>query len=164
MADLARGSEEALEALVTRHRATLIRRVARSVGDTGQAEDIAQETFLRVFQNAGTYEGKGQFLPWLRTIAARLCLNEARRERRHPEHPLEIAREATARASAEHAVQARQVRKALVALPTRQRLALLLKAVEGRSYQEIGQILECSQTDVANAIFRARKALARTLG
>lgn len=161
MAQVAAGSEEALAALVARHRGRLVRLGVRVIGDRGRAEEVAQEAFLRVFRHAREYEGRGQFTSWLLTIAARLCLNANRARHRRPEAPLEAAGERAAPSSPERALELRELREALALLPARQRAALLLKAVHGQSYREIARALECSETDVANAIFRARKALAR---
>lgn len=163
MAEVARGSQAALAALMTRHRERVVRLSQRAVGDRGRAEDIAQETFLRVFRHARDYEARGQFGSWLLTIASRLCLNAARSSRRRPEAPLDSAAEQAAPSSPERALELRELGDALLSLPPRQRMALLLKAVEGQSYREIARELLCSETDVANAIFRARKGLARIL-
>lgn len=164
MAAVAAGSEEALAQLVDRHRDRIVRLAARTLGDRGRAEDVAQETFLRVFRHAGEYEGRGQFLGWLLTIATRLSLNAARGERRRRELPLEALGERSSPSSLERLSLIREIQAALLELPARQRLALLLKATQGRSYREIAATLECSEQDVANAIFRARKALVRRFG
>ncbi len=164
MAEVATGSEEALAQLVGRHRDRVVRLAARTLGDRGRAEDVAQETFLRVFRHAGEYEQRGQFLGWLLTIATRLCLNAARGQRRRRELPLEALGERPAPSSPERLSLLSEIHGALLELPARQRLALLLKATQGRSYREIAATLECSEQDVANAIFRARKALTLRFG
>lgn len=164
MAAVAAGSGAALAELVARHRDRLVRFAGRALGDRSRGEDVAQETFLRVYRGAPSYEGRGQFTAWLITIASRLCLNLARDGRRRPEVPLEEARGLVPAATAERAVLSRELAAALARLKPRYRLALVLKAVEGRSYHEIAQMLECSEQDVANAVFRARKVLARALG
>ena len=163
MARLAAGSESALEELSLRHRGRLVRLATRALGDRGRAEDVAQETFLRVFRHARAYRPQGQFSSWLTTIAARLCLNASRDRDRRLERPL-AASPLVSPASTERSLELRQVREAVGRLPSRQRLALILKAVEGLSYREIALALECTETDVANAVFRARKALARDFG
>jgi RNA polymerase sigma-70 factor (ECF subfamily) len=164
MAEVALGSEAALETLVLRHRERVVRFGRRALGDAGRAEDLAQETFLRVFRHAAEYQGRGQFTAWLLTIAARLCHNARRSERRRPELPLEAAERRAAPGSPLRAVEARDLNAALEGLPERQRLALLLKAVEGLTYREIARALDCSEQDVANAVFRARRALSSRLG
>lgn len=163
MAALAAGEEDALEELVARHRGRVLGVAVRALGDRARAEEIAQETFLRVYRAAPTYEPRGRFAPWLLTIASRLCLNAAREKRRRREVPLDTASTAAASAAPE-AVLSRELKDALARLPPRHRLALTLKVVEGLSYREIALVLQCSEQDVANGIFRARKALRRSLG
>jgi RNA polymerase sigma-70 factor (ECF subfamily) len=164
MARLAAGSESALDELSARHRGRLVRLATRALGDRGQAEDVVQETFLRVFRHASTYRPQGHFSSWLLTIASRLCLNASRNRARRLELPLASSPALASPASPERSLELRQLREALGRLPHRHRLALILKAVEGLSYREIARALECSETDVANAVFRARKALAKELG
>lgn len=163
MAQAALGSETAFESLVSRHRDRLVRLSARLTGDRAQAEDVAQETFLRLFRHAADYEGRGQFVSWLQTIARRLSLNVIRSRKRRPEVPLESALDKPSDANPEKALELREVRLALARLPERQRRALWLKACEGRSYREIAQTLACTESDVANAVFRGRETLARLL-
>ncbi len=163
MAQVASGSETALLALMVRHRTRLVRLGARLTGDHGHGEDIAQETFLRVLDNADAYEGRGQFVSWLQTIARRLSFNFIRARSRRPEVSLEAAYDRVSPANPEKALELKEVHRALSKLPERQRKALWLKAVEGRSYREIATALECTESDVANAIFRGRETLARLL-
>ena len=163
MAQIARGSESALESLILRHRNRLVRMGERLTSDRGHAEDIAQETFIRVFDHARDYEGRGQFVSWLHTIARRLSFNVIRARQRRPEVPLEAVHDRPSFATPEKALELREVRRALANLPERQRKALWLKAAEGRSYREIAKTLACTESDVANAIFRGRETLARFL-
>jgi len=163
MAQVVAGSEAALESLMTRHRDRLVRMSARLTGDRGGAEDIAQETFIRLVGHSHAYEGRGQFTSWLYTIARRLCLNFIRASQRRPEVALEAAYDRPSFSTPEKALELKEVRRALANLPERQRKALWLKAAEGRSYREIAKSLECSESDVANAIFRGRETLARFL-
>ena len=163
MAQVATGSESALESLITRHRDRLVRMSARLTSDQGHAEDIAQETFIRLVDHAPAYEGRGQFVSWLYTIARRLSLNVIRAKQRRSEVALEAAHDRPSSATPEKALELKEVRRALANLPERQRKALWLKAAEGRSYREIAKTLQCTESDVANAIFRGRETLARLL-
>lgn len=163
MAEVASGSETALESLVARHRDRLIRMSARLTSDRGHAEDIAQETFIRLIGHAREYQGRGQFVSWLYTIARRLSLNALRAKQRRPEVALEAANDRPSPVTPEKALELKEVRRALASLPERQRKALWLKAAEGRSYREIATILECTEQDVANAVFRGRETLSRLL-
>lgn len=164
MAQVARGSEAALEALVLRHRERLVRLSARLIHDRSQAEDVAQETFIRLLRHAPGYEGRGQFSAWLQTIARRLSLNVLRTRQRRPEISIEAAFDRPSRVNPEKGLELKEVQRALVRLPKRQRKALWLKAAEGLSYREIAESLKCSEADVANAIYRGRETLAKLLG
>jgi RNA polymerase sigma-70 factor (ECF subfamily) len=164
MTQLASGSASALDELIARHRPRLVRLGVRALGDRARAEDVAQETFLRVLRHAPSYRPRGQFAAWLLTIASRLCLNATRDRDRRAELPLDSAPHPASPSSPERSLELRELRGALAKLRPRYRLALVLKAVEGLSYREIAAILDCSEADVANAVFRARKALARELG
>jgi len=161
MAEIAAGSQVAIETLIQRHRDRLVRLSTRLTHDPAQAEDIAQETFVRVIDHAGAYEGRGQFTAWLQTIARRLSLNALRARRRRPEVSLEEAAELPESGSPEKTIELEEVRKAMSRLPERQREALWLRASLGKSYREIAESLRCSEADVANAIFRGRETLAR---
>lgn len=163
MAQVARGSEAALETLVHRHRDRLVRLSARITHDRSHAEDIAQETFIRLLRRAPDYEGRGQFKAWLQTIARRLSLNALRSRKRRPEVPLEAAFDRPSRVNPEKGLELKEVQRAIALLPIRQRKALWLKAAEGLSYREIASTLQCSESDVANAIFRGRETLSRLL-
>ena len=163
MAQVAAGSESALESLVERHRDRLVRLSARLTNDRGQAEDVAQETFIRLVDHAPAYQGRGQFTSWLHTIARRLSLNVIRTRKRRPEAPLEAALNRPSWSNPEKSLELKEVERAVAKLPERQRRALWMKAVEGRSYREIALSLGCSESDVANAVFRGRETLARFL-
>jgi RNA polymerase sigma-70 factor, ECF subfamily len=164
MAQVARGSEAALQALVTRHRERLVRLSARLIRDRSQAEDIAQETFIRLVDHAPRYEGRGQFRAWLHTIARRLSLNVIRTRQRRPEVSLEVAFDSPSRVNPEKVLELREVRAALARLPKRQGQAMWFRAADGLSYREIANALDCSEADVANAIFRGRETLSKLLG
>ncbi len=161
MVEIAAGSQAAIETLMQRHRARIVRLTTRLIGDAGHAEDIAQETFVRVIGHAPAYEGRGQFTSWLQTIARRLSLNALRTRRRRPEVSLEEASELPGTVDPATSIELDEVRRAMARLPERQRQALWLRARFGKSYREIGLALGCSDADVANAIFRGRENLAR---
>lgn len=163
MAEIAAGSQAAVEALILRHRARLVRLTSRLIGDPAQAEDIAQETFVRVVDHAGAYQGRGQFTAWLQTIARRLSMNVLRGRRRRPEVSLDEAVGLPDAASPESSLELAEVRRAMARLPERQQQALWLRACFGKSYREIAATLGCSDADVANAIFRGRETLSRLL-
>lgn len=178
MLALRAGDEGAFDALFARWSAPLLRYLERMVRDPGLAEELAQETFLRVHRARERYEPDARFSTWLFTIATRLAWNELRRPRhRHPHDALEGDEEtgplplAADQTAADVLADARRtgavVERALGLLPERQRAALWLAAVEGLSYAEVAAALETTERSVKALVHRARTALAaqmRALG
>lgn len=170
------GDDGALAALFRRWSSPLLRYLERMVGDAAVAEDLVQETFLRVHRARERYAPDARFSTWLYTIANHLALNELRRPRRQREHrsvdededgraPLVLVGEPP---RTEERIDARRVgtavEAALAELPERQRAALWLSAVEGLSYAEIASSLGTSEKSVKALVHRARVALVdRTL-
>jgi len=129
------------------------------------AEDVAQETFLRAYRNAGRYKAGGRFANWLFAIAANLCRTELRKRSRHPESAYDELGELEAPHSVEGAAMRRiecaEVRQALERLSPDHRMTLLLFYFEGMSQQDISQVCGCSLGTVKS---RLHYALARLRG
>lgn len=166
------GDHAALGALFRRWSAPLLHYLERIVGDGASAEELLQETFLRVHRARERYSPDARFSTWLYTIANHLALNELRRPRRQRAHrsvdeedgdraPLFLAADPM---RAEERLDARRqgaaVEAALAELPERQRSALWLSAVEGLSYAEVAESLGTSEKSVKALVHRARVALA----
>jgi RNA polymerase sigma-70 factor (ECF subfamily) len=171
MLALRAGDDSAFDGLFARWAAPLLRYLERIVGDHGTAEELVQETFLRVHGARGRYEARARFSTWLYRIATNLALNELKRpRRRHPhESNEERAIPLTAPSPATDAVvEARRMgarlEGELAQLPERQRMALWLSAAEGHSYAEIAQILETSEKSVKALVHRGRAALVAKMG
>ena len=150
---------------------------ARLVGDDRQAEDIAQEVFLKAFENFGQLSTSASAGGWLKTVARNLSLNhiyryrrrwrmftEMRREDSEESEPdVEFALPDDVLAGVDADVRHTLVEEALQRLPERQRLPLVLYHFEELSYEEIAQQLDVSLAKVKTDIFRARAALAKVL-
>ncbi len=166
MARLADDDESALAELMARWQRPIYRFIYRGVRDADVAEEIAQETFWRVWRARGTYRPEGKFSSFLFRTAARLCLDHYRRRPRpavdDPETALALA---PAPVGFQPDDQARQAQLAealatsLAKLPINQRMAMQLGRLEGMSYQEIATVLGCSVGAVEQLIFRARTTL-----
>ena len=178
-----KGDEDAFNLLVRRHQKPLINFIARFTGDKDNAEDLAQETFIRMFKAANRYKpGRAQFKTWMYFIAKNLCKNEirnrGRRERYHVDNIVtndnsidgndeEIDLIASAPADAvfqpEIALERKELRntvqKAIAELPDQYRLPLVLRDIQGLSYDEIGNILELRSGTTKSRINRARLML-----
>lgn len=170
------GDESAFDALFQRWSGPLLRYVERMVRDAASAEELVQETFLRMYRARERYQPDARFSTWLYTIATRLSLNELRRPRRQHPHrstdeddadtaPLVLAGDVPRADDVAHARRiGASVETALAALPERQRAALWLSAVEGLSYAEIAESLETTEKSVKALVHRARCALSEKLG
>ena len=159
-----------LFALIYRRYFSRAFRLAFSVcGNREQADDLTQEIFLRVYQGLAGFNGNSAFSTWFYRIALNHCLNYCRRERWRrlwirTETPLSIDR-LESRSDAdmlEREIQSR-VRLALQSLKPETRIMVILKDIEGFTYQEIAERLDCSPGTVASVVSRARKLLAQKL-
>ena len=158
MARLARGDVSAIGELAHRHQGRVLELAFRTLGHWDLAEDIAQETFLRVYRAAKTYQPQAKFTTWLYRIVVNLCLDEQRR-RAKAAVPLEAvapdglpAPEAN---PAEKKELAASVRAAIQELPERQRLAVVLHRYDGLSHTEISEVTGWSESAVESLLVRA---------
>ena len=158
LARVAAGESEAFRGLVDRHLPTVLAIARRMLRDDAEAEDVAQETMLRLWRNAAGLElGPNGVRPWLRRVASNLCIDRVRARRNTTvveEVPEESAPPSQLRHLAERELGAR-VDAALQALPERQRLALTLFHYEGMSQIEVGQVLGISDEAVESLLARA---------
>jgi RNA polymerase sigma-70 factor (ECF subfamily) len=173
MANLAAGNNAALSDLMSRHAEKLFQYLARSLQNEEDAADLAQETFVRVYQNRAKFDARHKFSTWLYAIASNLVRDRYRWRKRHPQVSLDAANEATGNdfggslpdpaPSASETVQryerAETVRHAVAALPEQLRIPLILAEYEEKSHAEIGEILRCSAKAVEVRIYRARQQL-----
>lgn len=156
------GDQNAFRALVARHLARVLSLARRMTGNVAEAEDVAQEAFLRAWQKAPDWRvGEARFSTWLYRVVVNLCLD---RRRRKPMAPLEAAGDPLDPApSAELRLvedqRKRIVADALAALPDRQRAALVLSYYEGVSNIEAAEALGVSVSALESLLVRARKAL-----
>ncbi len=162
LARVAAGESEAFRGLVDRHLPTVLAIARRMLRDDAEAEDVAQDTMLRLWRNAAGLElGPNGVRPWLRRVASNLCIDRVRARRNTTvveEVPEESAPPSQVRHLAERELGAR-VDAALQALPERQRLAITLFHYEGMSQIEVGGVLGISDEAVESLLARARRTL-----
>lgn len=173
------GDISAFELLVSRYKDSIINFINYSIRDYHQAEDLAQETFLRVFKNADRYTPKSYFKNWLYKIASNLCKNKIRDRKRHGLTSLDnlITDEDDKPISSavltdhsqvpdflyEEKEQKRLIKQAIDKLPKNQKLAIIMVTYQNLRYDEISYALDCSLSAVKSLIYRARQNLKEIL-
>jgi len=155
------GDQRAFAALVERHAGPLHRYLTAFGLDQHDAEDVVQDTFLRVHRHLGSYDPRWAFTTWLYTIARRLALSL--RERRRPSTGLDGIDEPLSRAPATDQADGNVWSKARSILNERQFTALWLRYGEERELSEIAQILAITPENTRVLLHRARATLAARL-
>lgn len=177
MARLASGHDSALNRLMDRHAPKLFHYLVRSLQNEADAADLAQETFVRVYQHRSRFDPRQKFSTWLYSIATNLVRSRYRWRSRHPQVSLDAAdqggasglrdripdRASTPEQTLESSERAQAVRRAVAGLPEELRLPLVLAQYEEKSQAEIAEILECTVKAVETRIYRARKQLRSAL-
>ncbi len=165
---VARGEAPALAELIRRHQSRVYQIAYRLLKDPLEAEDAAQEVFIKVFKNAHRFEPKASVSAWLNRITANHCLNLLRQRR--PQESLDregAPRVADPGATPLQALEkqdlSRRLEQLLEALPENQRRALMLKQYGGLSYQEIAEEMNLSPQAVDGLLKRARQFLKKAL-
>ena|SRR5579863_7400651 len=179
MLDVKSGDDSSFELLLRKYRTPVVNFLYRMVRDTGAAEDLAQEVFLRVYRARGQYLPTAKFTTWMFRIATNLALN-ALRDGRHRqmevsidhsaagysangerEQPaMEIAdRQPTIEVDLIQRDRAERIRRAVEALPEKQRAAVLLHKYQEMDYDQIARILGCSESALKSLLFRAYETL-----
>jgi RNA polymerase sigma-70 factor, ECF subfamily len=174
MTEVARGSHSAFAELVTLHQHAVVGTIAKMLGNPSDAEDLAQQVFLRIWKSAPRYQPTAKFTTWLFTITRNLVFNEVRRRQRKPVSSLDQEEESRERQivaddgqTPQEAALQREletaVDQAIASLPEKQRLAVVLRRYEDLPYEQIGEILDLSLSAVKSLLFRARMQLRQEL-
>ena len=164
------GETVAFEELVERHQRLVLGTVARMLGSNSDAEDIAQQVFVRVWKSAKRYVPRAKFTTWLLKITRNLVFNELRRRSRHAQLPLQVESDEEERPIKDERATApdaslleqelqRVIEIAIAQLPKTQRMAVVLRRYDELSYEEIAEVLDLSVPAVKSLLFRARTEL-----
>jgi RNA polymerase sigma-70 factor (ECF subfamily) len=171
-----RGERGAFDLLVLRYQHKVVKLVARLLRDPAEAEDVAQEAFVKAYRAIGSFRGDSAFYTWLYRIAVNTARNTMASRQRRP-----VDYEADLSESQQSAVESRMrdldtpeaaaltdeihrtVNRAVEDLPEDLRTAIILREIEGLSYEEIAEAMDCPVGTVRSRIFRAREAIDRNL-
>ena len=157
--------------LLEKHRGPVIHFIYRMVQNQAIAEELAQEVFLRVYRSRETYEPTAKFTTWLFRIASHMALNwirDGKNERSQESLDQEssegfarqvIDRRPSTEQSMVKQAKMREVRKAIEALPAKQKAAVLMHKYDEMEYAQIAGVLECSESAVKSLLFRAYETL-----
>jgi RNA polymerase sigma-70 factor (ECF subfamily) len=139
-----RGDAVAIDWLLARYRARVVRLAAHILRRPGEAEDVAQEAFVRAFRNLRSFRGEGRFYTWLYQIVVRICLDRRRLARWDAEMPLDTLSACHAEADSGLAAIESQllVETLLDQLTPPMRAMLVLRELEGLEYEEIARVLQ----------------------
>ena len=166
------GDANAFEPLVQAYEKTVYNLALRTLGNVQDAEDVTQEAFLKAYRSLADFRGDSKFSVWLYRIVSNLCLDLLRAKKRRPTQSLSVENDEgeeeildvpDEQFSPEHLLDRKltreSVQRGLASLPDEARQILLLREIQGLSYEEIGRVLELDPGTVKSRIFRARKRL-----
>lgn len=171
------GDKKAFELLVAKYHRKIIRLISRLIRDHAEVEDVAQDAFIKAYRALPQFRGESAFYTWLYRIAVNTAKNYLATQGRRPSSASDIDNEeAETFADAdqlrdintpESMLHTRQiadtVNRAMESLPEELRVAITLREIEGLSYEEIAEAMECPIGTVRSRIFRAREAIAEKL-
>lgn len=167
-----RGDKRAFDLLVKKYQSRVLALVARYIRDRSEAQDVAQEAFIRAYRALPSFRGESQFYTWLYRIAVNAAHNQLAAQKRRPQSIDMDAEDADFIESAsalrdtdtpEGLLAESQLRgavnRAIAGLPEDLRVAITLREYDGLSYEEIAEIMRCPIGTVRSRIFRAREAI-----
>ncbi len=170
------GDKTAFDLLVRKYQHKVAKLIARYVRDRREVEDVTQEAFLKAYRAIGGFRGESAFYTWLYRVAVNTAKNYLESQgRRPPTNDVEVegaeASELGERlrepATPEHSLLsteiAETVNRVIARLPEDLRTAIWLREIEGLSYEEIAEVMECPIGTVRSRIFRAREAIDKAL-
>lgn len=171
-----RGEKSAFDLLVLKYQHRVLKLVGRFVSDAAEAQDVAQEAFLKAYRALPSFRGDSAFYTWLYRIAINTAKNTLVSNRRRPvefdldlQDPEQYDRHARLKEvdTPEGVLLTDEIRevveRAMQQLPEDLRTAIVLREIEGLSYEEIAEAMDCPVGTVRSRIFRAREAIDKKL-
>ena len=168
MARIRDGDMEAFRCLVEAHQARVVGTISKMLGSDAEAEDLAQQVFIRIWKSAPRYRPTAKFTTWLFRITRNLVFNELRRKRHFVDQADEMPEPAESRDQEPDKVLMEgelqsAIQNAIDQLPESQRLAIILRRYEGMAYEEIAAVMGTTVPAVKSILFRARAELRELL-
>ncbi|HYG43248.1 MAG TPA: RNA polymerase sigma factor RpoE [Bordetella sp.] len=177
VARVQRGDKKAFDLLVLKYQRKILRLLGRMIRDPAEIEDVAQEAFIKAYRALPQFRGESAFYTWLYRIAVNTARNWLASAGRRPSAPNAIETEdgetfnetdnLTDISTPEAMYASREIAEAVNAvieeLPEELRTAIVLREIEGMSYEDIAQSMDCPIGTVRSRIFRAREAIATRL-
>jgi RNA polymerase sigma-70 factor (ECF subfamily) len=158
------GAPGAFDALVERHQRTVYGVALRMMRDRDEAEDVAQAVFVKIYEKLNTYDDQHKFFSWMYRIAVNECLNALKYKSRFDAiEGVDVAEEHDEGADDAVVESEAKVQNGLMALKIEQRALVVLRHMQGLSYEEIGQVLDLPAKTVKSRLFSARQALKEIL-
>lgn len=171
------GDIEAFEELIEAYQKKIFNFAYRIIGNYDDAADLAQEALIRIFKSIGGFKEQSSFSTWIYRITTNVCLDEIRRRKNKKEHSLDeevqvddgqLKRQIMSEDPGPDEVYEREelrgiVKEAIDKLPEEQRIVITLRDIQGLSYDEIAEVLDCPGGTVKSRISRARQALKKVL-
>jgi len=171
-----RGDRRAFDLLVLRYQQRIIKLIMRYVHDSAEAQDVAQEAFIKAYRALPSFRGESAFYTWMYRIAINTAKNYLVSQQRRPmDYDLDLQDprnfELNARLRDEESPEGlalqdelrRTVEETIASLPEELRTAIMLREIDGLSYEEIAQAMDCPVGTVRSRIFRAREAIDRSI-
>jgi RNA polymerase sigma-70 factor (ECF subfamily) len=161
---MANPSDADFEELLARYRRPVLNFVYRLLGDATEAEDVAQEVFVRAYQHWSKFDPRRKVPTWLFALARNAAIDRLRYRQRHPVESLDSAPEpSTTSREVETRELGEQIAAAIQLLPEDQRTAIVLAEYHDLSYAEIAEIMDCSVKSVESRLYRAKATLREKL-
>jgi len=169
---IAGGDHQAFRQLYEHYAPAIYRLCLRFLNNQGEAEDAVQDIFVKIYHSLAGFEGRSELATWIYRISVNHCLNLKRKRRLasflsleflYARNPSPVDSTPDPQQTLEKDESENLVRQAIQKLPSRQRLALILSRYEGKSYQEIAEVMACSVAAVESCLHHAKKNLAAAL-